>query len=300
MERSAGRSVYRGIVDIVGSSRRSLSIIDATFFPVRKHSRSSASATSRRVSAACRLPARLITIRPSEPLPGRPKMIAAELHPGLSAPLLKLEQQILQRHQPIEHWLRVAMAGARHAVLCIGGSAQQRLQAGAGRYQPVPGRVQQPEARVPAAVRAGRHGRGAEAVPGRQGRAARSPRITRATPFYLQNVVQLQSILRMAGMKVRVGTLHPGDHRTRPRLDLPDGGKLMLEPLVRRGNRIGLQDFDPCVVLLNNDLSAGIPTILENLEQQVIPAAVRGLVHAAQVAATSPPIAKCRRRVRRA
>ena len=40
---------------------------------------------------------------------------------------------------------------------------------------------------------------------------------------------------------------------------------------MRRGNRIGLQDFDPCVVVLNNDLSAGIPAILENLEQQVIP-----------------------------
>ena len=33
-------------------------------------------------------------------------MNAADLHPGLRAPLLKLEQQILQRHQPIEHWLR--------------------------------------------------------------------------------------------------------------------------------------------------------------------------------------------------
>jgi hypothetical protein len=33
-------------------------------------------------------------------------MNAADLHPGLRAPLLKLEQQILQRHQPIEHWFR--------------------------------------------------------------------------------------------------------------------------------------------------------------------------------------------------
>ena len=43
------------------------------------------------------------------------------------------------------------------------------------------------------------------------------------------------------------------------------------EAAVRRANRIGLKDFDPCVVLLNNDLSAGIPAILENIEQQVIP-----------------------------
>jgi glutamate--cysteine ligase len=28
---------------------------------------------------------------------------------------------------------------------------------------------------------------------------------------------------------------------------------------VRRGRRLGLEDFDPCTVLLNNDLSAGLP-----------------------------------------
>ncbi len=50
---------------------------------------------------------------------------------------------------------------------------------------------------------------------------------------------------------------------------------------MRKGNRIGVDGFDPCVVLLNNDLSAGIPKILENLEQAGDPAAVCGLVHAA-------------------
>ena len=88
--------------------------------------------------------------------------------------------------------------------------------------------------------------------------------------FYLQNVAVLQNILRRAGMKVRIGTLIP--EITAPtEIALPDGGKLLLEPLVRKGNRIGVEGFDPCVVLLNNDLSAGIPEILENLEQPVIP-----------------------------
>jgi glutamate--cysteine ligase len=74
----------------------------------------------------------------------------------------------------------------------------------------------------------------------------------------------------MAGMKVRVGTLIP--EITAPAvLDLPSGAKVTLEPLVRKGNRIGVEGFDPCVVLLNNDLSGGIPPILENIEQQVIP-----------------------------
>ena len=88
--------------------------------------------------------------------------------------------------------------------------------------------------------------------------------------FYLQNVAALRDILRRAGMKVRIGTLIP--EVTSPlALPLSGGGELTLEPLVRKGNRVGLQDFDPCVVLLNNDLSAGIPGILENLEQPVIP-----------------------------
>ena len=34
---------------------------------------------------------------------------------------------------------------------------------------------------------------------------------------------------------------------------------------------MGVGDFDPCVVLLNNDLSAGVPDILKNLEQTVLP-----------------------------
>jgi glutamate--cysteine ligase len=88
--------------------------------------------------------------------------------------------------------------------------------------------------------------------------------------FYLSNVAVLRNILRRAGMKVRIGTLIP--EVTAPtEIALPDGGALLLEPLVRKGNRIGVEGFDPCVVLLNNDLSAGIPRILENLEQPVIP-----------------------------
>src|SRR5450830_255290 len=43
-----------------------------------------------------------------------------------------------------------------------------------------------------------------------------------------------------------------------------------VEPLVRaaNGRRLGLKDFDPCTILLNNDLSAGIPDILQNIHEQ--------------------------------
>jgi len=88
--------------------------------------------------------------------------------------------------------------------------------------------------------------------------------------FYLQNVAQLALMLRQAGLNVRIGSLLP--EITAPTtLDLANGSSLTLEPLQRRGNRLGVEGFDPCVVLLNNDLSAGAPDILKKLEQTVLP-----------------------------
>ncbi|MDD4964058.1 MAG: glutamate--cysteine ligase [Gallionella sp.] len=88
--------------------------------------------------------------------------------------------------------------------------------------------------------------------------------------FYLENVAQIVTILKQAGMRVRVGSLLPEITAATP-IVLPNGKTLTLEPLVRTGNRLGLADFDPCVVLLNNDLSGGVPEILKNLEQGVFP-----------------------------
>lgn len=90
--------------------------------------------------------------------------------------------------------------------------------------------------------------------------------------FYLMNVVRLATILGHTGLNVRVGSLLP--EITAPTtLDLPDGHTLVLEPLKRigtEGRRLGLDDFDPCAILLNNDLSGGVPNILENTNEQFL------------------------------
>jgi glutamate--cysteine ligase len=89
--------------------------------------------------------------------------------------------------------------------------------------------------------------------------------------FYLQNVAHLATILHHTGLNVRVGSLLP-EIKAPTVIDLPDGQRLTLEPLRRNGGRLGLEDFDPCSILLNNDLSAGVPEILQGLhEQYVIP-----------------------------
>jgi glutamate--cysteine ligase len=88
-------------------------------------------------------------------------------------------------------------------------------------------------------------------------------------PHYLQNVARLMQIFRQTGLHVRLGSLSPEITQPTP-LALPDGNMLVVEPMVRsaNGRRLGLADFDPCTILLNNDLSAGIPAILENIHEQ--------------------------------
>jgi glutamate--cysteine ligase len=39
---------------------------------------------------------------------------------------------------------------------------------------------------------------------------------------------------------------------------------------VRKRGRLGLKDFDPCTILLNNDLTAGLPRVLEHLYEQYL------------------------------
>jgi len=87
--------------------------------------------------------------------------------------------------------------------------------------------------------------------------------------FYLANVVQLVRIFNMAGLNVRVGSISP-DVKKPTTVTLPHGETLTLEPVIRSKRRLGLKNFDPCTILLNNDLSAGAPGILEELYEQYL------------------------------
>ena len=87
--------------------------------------------------------------------------------------------------------------------------------------------------------------------------------------FYLTNVKRLMQIFHQAGLNVRLGTLDE-EIKAPTTLTLPDGSELVVEPLVRTRGRLGLKNFDPCTILLNNDLSAGIPKVLENLHEQYL------------------------------
>jgi len=201
-------------------------------------------------------------------------MIAADLTPALTGPLLQLEQQVIQNHQAIEHWFRAQWHDHETPFY-----ASVDLRNSGFKLAPVdtnlfPGGFNNlKEEFLPLCVQASMVAI-QKLCPDAKGVLLVPENHTR-NQFYLQNVARLQSILRMAGVRVRIGTLIP-DITAPTALDLPGGGKLTLEPIVRRGNRLGVEGFDPCVVLLNNDLSAGIPSVLQNIEQQVIPPTFAG------------------------
>ena len=88
--------------------------------------------------------------------------------------------------------------------------------------------------------------------------------------FYLQNVYALSNILRNAGFEVRLGSINP--EITEPvELQTALGDTVTLEPLQRTRGRVHLADgLSPCLILLNNDLSAGVPDIPHDIKQNVL------------------------------
>ncbi len=88
--------------------------------------------------------------------------------------------------------------------------------------------------------------------------------------FYLENVATLQALIAQAGYTVRLGSLR-SDLQHSETLTLDSGRTLQLERIVRSGDKVGVDGFDPCLALLNNDLSAGRPPILEGIHQPVVP-----------------------------
>ena len=196
-------------------------------------------------------------------------MNVPHLTTALKGPPLELERQILAAQPEIEHWLRTqwqertppfySSVDLRNAGFKLAPVDTNLFPGGFNNLSPefTPLAVQ---AAMSAVEKVCPDARGMLLIPENH---------TRNT-FYMQNVLALTHIFRQAGMCVRIGSLLP-EIKEATELPLPNGGKLKLEPIRRQGNRVLVDDFDPCVVLLNNDLSAGIPNLLRDLEQTVLP-----------------------------
>lgn len=93
--------------------------------------------------------------------------------------------------------------------------------------------------------------------------------------FYMQSLATLRDVLTSAGFVVRIGNLD-ATATTNVEVALDGHDLLLIEPLVRQKDSVGLMDFKPNLILMNNDLSAGIPEILINIKEKILPAVELG------------------------
>ncbi|EKD54239.1 MAG: hypothetical protein ACD_60C00106G0003 [uncultured bacterium] len=93
--------------------------------------------------------------------------------------------------------------------------------------------------------------------------------------FYWKNVKSLLHILSEAGFSVKIGSLLP-DYEKPTELTIAEGDTVTIQTLTRENSIIKVGDFIPDGILLNNDLSSGIPPILQNLTQPIVPPAELG------------------------
>ena len=188
---------------------------------------------------------------------------------ALTGPLLALERRFLEQSAPIEQWLRsqwlehtppfYASCDLRNSGFKLAPVDTNLFPGGFNNLNP---------AFLPLCVQAAMSA--VERFCPAACKLLLIPENHTRNVFYLQNLAQLASLLARTGLEVRIGSLLP-EIGAPTRIELPYGQSLLLEPLVRRGRRLGLADFNPCAILLNNDLSAGVPPILTDLEQVVLP-----------------------------
>jgi glutamate--cysteine ligase len=187
---------------------------------------------------------------------------------AVSGPLLELERRILDSMPAIERWFRLQWQD--HTPPFYG---SVDLRNAAFKLAPVdmnlfPGGFNNlSEEMLPCAVQAAQNAI-ERLCPDARNLLLIPERHTRNV-FYLTNVARLVRILRTTGLEVRVGSLS-AEVTQATTIALPHDNSIVVEPLVRTNGRVGVAGFDPCVILLNNDLSAGIPEVLLDLRDQML------------------------------
>jgi len=196
---------------------------------------------------------------------------------ALTGPLLELEQHFLANQTDIERWFRLewqhspapfyASVDLRNAGFKVAPVDTNLFPAGFNNLNPafLPLCVQAVQAAIE------------QIDPGLEKILIIAENHTRNL-FYLESLCTLQDILQLAGYETRMSTLRT-DAPAPQHIILPSGRTLRLDPLQVRDHRVSCGDFIPCIVLLNNDLSAGIPSFLTNLTQHIIPPLALGWTH---------------------
>lgn len=88
-------------------------------------------------------------------------------------------------------------------------------------------------------------------------------------PHYYQSVATLAHLLEKSEYQVKIGSLLAQEEAISVEIDHHQ--ELILHPLQKRNQKVSCQGAEPCLVLLNHDLSDGIPAPLLEIKQPIEP-----------------------------
>jgi len=93
--------------------------------------------------------------------------------------------------------------------------------------------------------------------------------------FYWKNIQRLSHYIQLAGFDIKIGSIDRELHEP-PDNELDDGTIITRHPVRRDDEGLYVDEFRPCIVVLNNDMSGGLPDILKDTTQPIIPPAELG------------------------
>lgn len=216
--------------------------------------------------------------------------LSAPVHPELST----ATNQLLQHHTDVEAWLH-----QQHNILPAPVYSSVDIRHAGFKITPVdtnlfPGGFNNlHDNAIPQCIQAIQHALGTATKKLNKTRAHKIiliPENHTRNLHYFENIAALSNILSKAGYHVRIGSMHPEIQQAKT-IQLPSGETITLHPIIHKKsqekplkrsqendqetskntNTLTIEGFTPDLILLNHDLSDGNPSMLENLQQAVLP-----------------------------
>ncbi|GJM16510.1 MAG: glutamate--cysteine ligase [Thermodesulfobacteriota bacterium] len=97
------------------------------------------------------------------------------------------------------------------------------------------------------------------------------PELHTRNTFYWENISVLKSIIERIGYRVEVGIISEDDLPNEMEFDAASGNKVKAYRALKQDNRVTIPNFNPDLLLINNDFSERCPQTLRDITQPVEP-----------------------------
>ncbi len=97
------------------------------------------------------------------------------------------------------------------------------------------------------------------------------PELHTRNSFYWENILTLKTILENVGYLVHIGIISEDDIPQEMEFDTASGNKVKAYRALKKDNRVTIPDYNPDLLLINNDFSEHCPKTLRDITQPVEP-----------------------------